>query len=70
MENYIFDGSFEGFLTLIFDFYTRKPKAIKVFPEQLYQATMFEETYNIISDPEKAKRVNKALKNKLKRNFI
>lgn len=66
MENYVFDGSFEGFLTLIFDFYTRKPKAIKVFPEYMYQATMFDEKYSVISDNEKAKRVNKALKNKLK----
>lgn len=65
MINYIFDNSFEGFLTLIFDYYTRKPKEIKVFAEKDYQPTMFDETYVVMTDITKAERVYDSLKNKL-----
>lgn len=65
MEIYVFDNSFEGFMTLVFDYYVRKPKAIKIFAERDFQPSMFEETYEVITDIEKATRVHQSLKSKL-----
>lgn len=65
MEMYVFDNSFDGFITLIFDFYVRKPKSIKVFAERDFQPSMFNETYEVITDSEKADRVHQSLKRKL-----
>lgn len=65
MENYVFDGTFDGFLTLIFDYYARKPQIIKIWTEKDYQPTMFDETYEVIMDEDKANRVRNKLKQKL-----
>ena len=65
MEIYVFDNSFEGFLTLIFDYYVRKPKQIKVVSERDFLPSMFDEVYTVITDEAKAKRVHKKLKDKL-----
>ncbi len=65
MENYVFDGTFDGFLTLIFDYYVRKPQQVKIWTEQDFQPSMFDETYEVISDSEKSDRVRKKLKEKL-----
>ena len=65
MEHYVFDGSLEGFLTLIFDFYVRKPNSVKVWVEKHFQPSMFDEVYEVITDDGKAERVGKKLKEKL-----
>lgn len=65
MEHYVFDGSFDGLLTLIFDWYVRKPTQIKVWREQDYMPSIFEEKYEVITDEVKANRVRKKLKEKL-----
>lgn len=65
MEIYVFDNSFEGFLTLIFDYYVRKPTQIKVVSERDFSPTMFDDEYFVITDEQKAERVHKSLKNKL-----
>ena len=65
MENYVFDDSFDGFLTLIFDYYVRKPQAVKIWAEKDYLPSMFDEKYEVITDIEKAKRVKDKLKAKL-----
>ena len=65
MEIYVFDNSFEGFLTLIFDYYVRKPKQIKVVSERDFLPSMFDEVYTVITDETRAKRVHKKLKDKL-----
>lgn len=65
MEHYVFDGSFDGLLTLIFDWYVRKPNQIKVWREQDYMPSIFEEKYDVITDEVKANRVRNKLKEKL-----
>ncbi|MBQ0148225.1 MAG: TIGR03915 family putative DNA repair protein [Flavobacteriaceae bacterium] len=65
MENYVFDGSLDGLLTLVFDFYNRKPNSIKVWSERDFMPTMFDETHDVITDEEKANRVKIKLKEKL-----
>ena len=54
MEIYVFDNSFEGFLTLIFDYYVRKPKQIKVVSERDFLPSMFDEVYTVITDETRA----------------
>ena len=62
MENYVFDGSLDGLLTLIFDYYVRKPSSVKVWSERDFQPSMFDETYIVVTDEEKAERVKLKLK--------
>lgn len=65
MTIYIFDGSFEGLLTALFDFYDRREKAARLVWNRYYQPAMLEETLEIINDEEKAKRVWDGLRKKL-----
>ena len=65
MERYVFDNSFEGFLTLIFDYYVRKPQQIKIVSQRDFLPSMFDDEYIVITDEQKAERVHKSLKNKI-----
>ena len=65
MTTYVFDGSFEGLLTAIFEFYEHKPEKIQLVWQKFYQPAMLEETVFIINDEAKAKRVWKGLQKKL-----
>lgn len=65
MVTYVFDGSFEGLLTAVFESYERKHKQVQLVWDKFHQPSMLEETVTIISTEEKADRVWKALKKKL-----
>lgn len=65
MTTYIFDGSFEGLLTAIFEYYERKPGRIELVSRVHYQPTILGESLDIISDDEKSKRVWTGLKKKI-----
>lgn len=65
MEIYVFDGSLEGILTSIFECYSRKSDIVKLVASANYQPDVFQESYTVISDPEKANRVWNGLKQKL-----
>lgn len=65
MKIYVFDGSFYGILTAIFDSYFRKDYPVKLISNENSSSSMFDEEIEIITDQEKAKRVWKALKNKI-----
>ncbi|MFC6096280.1 TIGR03915 family putative DNA repair protein [Flavobacterium qiangtangense] len=65
MTTYIFDGTLEGLLTSIFEFYERKPRKIQLVSKAKFQPMFLEETLEIISDEEKAKRVWTGLKKKI-----
>ena len=65
MTTYIFDGTLEGLLTSIFEFYERKPGKIQLVSKAKFQPMFLEETLEIISDEEKAKRVWIGLKKKI-----
>lgn len=67
MTVFRFDFTFEGLLTALFDAYSRKQ-----FPDILLRAEeplplFYDETHTVITDPEKAERVWKALQKKLSR---
>lgn len=65
MVTYIFDGSLEGLLTAVFEFYERKPGAVQLIEERLYQPAMLEEAFTVVNDEAKAKRVWTGLCKKL-----
>ncbi|RZJ30100.1 MAG: DNA metabolism protein [Flavobacterium sp.] len=65
MTTYIFDGTFEGLLTSIFEFYERKPGTIELVDAATFQPVILGETLDIISDEAKSKRVWNGLKKKL-----
>lgn len=65
MTVFIFDGSFEGLLTAIFEFYERRPGPVQLVWDRLYQPVMLEDTLEIINDEAKAKRVWAGLQKKL-----
>lgn len=65
MTTYIFDGTLEGLLTAIFEFYERKPGKIQLVSEQHFQPLLLEESFEVISDEAKAKRVWAGLRKKI-----
>lgn len=65
MVTYIFEGSFEGLLTAVFESYDRKEKAVRLVWDKLYQPEMLDESFEILNDEAKATRVWTGLKKKL-----
>lgn len=65
MTTYVFDGTFEGLLTSIFEFYERKPGKIDLKPAQHFQPMLIDDSFEISSDEAKASRVWKGLKKKI-----
>ena len=65
MSFLIYDGSFEGFLTVIFECYSQKIIPLDICKETAFQENLFVEKMTIACDEQKAGRVWKALKNKL-----
>jgi len=54
---YVFDGSLEGILTAVFEYYERKPGLVRLVSAKYFQPVMLQETFEIINDEVKAKRV-------------
>lgn len=65
MVTYVFDGSFEGLLTAVFEFYDTKPGKVQLVWDRYYQPSMLDEAVIIINDEAKAKRVWAGLRKKL-----
>ncbi|MBC7605918.1 MAG: TIGR03915 family putative DNA repair protein [Burkholderiales bacterium] len=65
MTTYLFDGSFEGLLTAVFEYYERKPGSIQLVSENDHQPSLMDDTFEVVSDEAKAKRVWTGLKKKL-----
>jgi len=61
----IYDGSFDGFLTCVFEAYQYKQKNVEFQKENSVQHQMFTEGTSIITDTTKASRVWKGLSKKL-----
>lgn len=59
--NFIYDGSFDGLLTAVFDAYSEKILPSKIVSEEAFQTEMFEENRFIVSDTEKSARVLKGV---------
>lgn len=65
----LFDGSWKGLLTCVFEVFDRRWFGAKVFIEEDYQPTMFENCFVVLTDNEKASRVYQGLRKKLKSRF-
>lgn len=65
MHLYIYDGSFEGLLTVVFEAYERKAWPTAIEQEHLAQPSMFGETVAVPADAEKAQRVWQGLQKRL-----
>lgn len=63
MVDYVFDGSFEGLLTAVFESFERKHSQVRLLL-QSRTPSMFGEVFEIYPNPEKAERVWKGLQKK------
>ncbi len=68
--NIIYDGSFEGILTVIFDCYERKLEPFCISPRSNNQSSLFSDRIEIDADPEKSNRVLNGLFKKISKNGI
>ncbi|TCC93451.1 DNA metabolism protein [Pedobacter frigiditerrae] len=67
---YVFDGSLEGLLTTVFEWYERKPGEVILRTEKFYQPDAFTESFPIQNDRTKADRVWAALQKKLSKEWV
>lgn len=65
MIYFIFDGSFEGMLTSIYEAYYRKDKPEEIVPKWQFEPTLLTEPVYIQTDEEKSSKVYNAVKNKI-----
>lgn len=65
MVTLIYDGTFEGLLTVVFEVYEHKLEEVRVCPEHLLQSNFFDTKRSISSDLVKANRVLKGLRQRL-----
>lgn len=69
MVQYIFDGSFEGLLTAIFDWYDLKHQLVVLENAKTFQPQMLAAQHEVITDEKKAERVWNGLGKKLSANW-
>jgi probable DNA metabolism protein len=67
---YKFDGTLEGLLTAVFEFYERKPKAVQLVAQQHFEPVLLDEVLEIDSDDVKAQRVWEGLKKKIGNEWL
>ncbi|PZX53137.1 putative DNA metabolism protein [Algoriphagus ratkowskyi] len=60
----VYDGSFDGFLTCVFEVYELKLKQVFIYREGLAQESLFGSSKEVITDPIKADRVWKGISKK------
>ncbi|RMB58545.1 DNA metabolism protein [Dokdonia sinensis] len=65
VERFIYDGTFEGYLTAIFEIYERRPAIAKIEREQFASENLFDETFKVWTDMTKADRVWKGILTKI-----
>ena len=65
MTTLIYDGTFEGLLTAVFEIYERKLVHVKILKGEWRNTALFEDVIKVITDQTKARRVLKGLKERL-----
>lgn len=65
MVTLVYDGSFEGFLTIVFEVYEHKLHPVKICSESKMQPNFFDDKRSIAAEPAKANRVLKGLHQRL-----
>ena len=66
----LYDHSFEGFLTAVFEVYEYKYNEVKIVKQDFYEPVMFSQTYQVITNTDKAQRVLKKLEKIIKTDGI
>jgi probable DNA metabolism protein len=69
MLYYIYDGTFEGFLTAVFDAYCRNETPDRIVNEEI-PLPLFVDTHPVVSDEEKAGRILQGLKKKISQSAV
>lgn len=67
---YLYDGSFEGMLTCVYQAYYSEVKPEKIFSEFQYKGDLFHQTTFIVTDHEKAHKVGAAIITQLSETFF
>jgi len=62
-KTYIYDGTFDGFLTIVFDSYVSKTLPQKIYPQDNYKHNFLDNTLVIDTNHSKAKRVFEGISN-------
>lgn len=70
MEIYVFDGSFEGLLCAVFNWFERKPGQVILKTTMMYQPDPFTPAITIYNDQKQADRVWKGLQSRLPKDWI
>jgi probable DNA metabolism protein len=65
MYTLIYDGTFEGLLTAVFEIYERKLFHVKLIKGEWRSSALFEEVLQVVTDENRANRVLKGLREKL-----
>ncbi|HTK18728.1 MAG TPA: TIGR03915 family putative DNA repair protein [Mucilaginibacter sp.] len=65
MTTIIYDSTFEGLLTVVFEIYERKLQQVKLHKDEWHNGALFEEVLTIVTDQPKVRRVLKGLKERL-----
>ncbi len=65
VDQYIYDGTFEGFLTAVFEVYELKPDVVQIVSERIQEENFFDEEHKVYTDQAKADRVWKGIQTKL-----
>lgn len=68
--NFIFDGSYEGLLTAVFEWFERKPSSVTLVSLERHQPDAFNEALWISNNRDKAERVWKGLENRLDKSWL
>ena len=64
-QTYLYDGTFYGFLSLVFHCYVTKTLPQKIFPKNEYSYNFLDQTTIIETDFEKSQRVFQGIEKKL-----
>jgi len=70
LVTYIYDGSFQGLLTCIYEYYYSDKKAQDIKSERNYEKTLLSEEIFIKSSEEKSLKVEKAIENKISKEVL
>jgi len=67
---YIYDGSFEGLLTAVYDAYYSKIKPTELLEEEEFQPSLINESYYIETDSIKSDKVHNAIRTKISEDAL
>jgi probable DNA metabolism protein len=70
MVTYIYDGSLEGLLTAVFEWFERRPGTVCLADSRFHQPDAFQQDFHVLSDRKKADRVWAAMHQKLNKGWM